>query len=138
MPNSAQTRLESLFAGLWVPSLIFGAWFGAVVGPNLFRNRISGRILKIVRGPFSSAANNSYGLLGSLRCSAVAAVGDARRPAALRETGVQMCIPNAYFADDCPAKYQHCKGMTDIRSLRGGIYGVPSGVLGKSTDAMLS
>ena len=38
-PKSAQNRLESLCAGLWVPCRIFWAWFGPALGPNPARNR---------------------------------------------------------------------------------------------------
>jgi hypothetical protein len=54
-PKSAQTRSESLCAGLWVPCRIFLAWLRpAWGGPDLGpKSRIFGRILEHVPGPCS-------------------------------------------------------------------------------------
>ncbi len=38
-PKSAQNRLESLCAGLWVPRRIFWVWLGTASGPNSFGNQ---------------------------------------------------------------------------------------------------
>ncbi len=38
-PESAHNRSESLGAGLWVPCLIFWAWFGPAFLPNPVRNQ---------------------------------------------------------------------------------------------------
>ncbi len=55
-PKSDQNRSGSLCTGLWVPCQIFLAWIDPAVGQNPIRNpTFPARVLKIGRGPFSSA-----------------------------------------------------------------------------------
>ncbi len=58
-PKSAQTRAESLCAGLWVTCRIFLAWFGPVLGPSPGRNRRFPAGSLQVFGPLNSSAELS-------------------------------------------------------------------------------
>ena len=54
--KTVRNRLESVCAGLWAPSRVFWAWPRPVWGPIWVpTSTIPGRILKSVRGSFSSA-----------------------------------------------------------------------------------